>query len=58
MNLDPTKEICQRCGDEFMKQYFVVCGNCLGDYELLNRGLPTEHFNKIDAEKQNEKDNP
>ena len=35
---------CPRCGNQFKKEFFIVCGGCLTDMELANRGLPAVHF--------------
>lgn len=42
--LDTVNAVCPRCGDNFTKQYFVICGGCLGDLTRAQRGLATTHF--------------
>lgn len=32
INPIPEQCACPRCGNEFRKTHFVICGNCLNDY--------------------------
>jgi len=42
--ITPENAKCPRCGDKFIRDFFVICGGCISDMELVNRGEEPEHY--------------